>query len=405
MLVNLNWVGGTRQAVAWGVAVPGPNPDKVANALARVRPPVIDGGPVEIRRERFPGLYTVRTPLVWLGSLAAREELFTVLRQTAAQIAEAVRSAKATLLPTAIALGKGEDVVLGGDIHELEVLDLAEQEVLCNLLRRHIAVLIAYAGRGIVGPDRPADRVGSRWLSESAEHVPTRYLRSASPRHLELVQAELRRSGIWRLDQMDISPQQRTDGTRTVLVRCLDAQPSVALTRTFAVLLGALAAQARCLVRDGYREDEHDQQLLERDRARAVAGGPRAVLHAAGPGGLRAPDVLRELLGSLRTALDGLEVTAAELGPLLAAVDLPTLEVPFRRVDDLLCRWAAEGSDGLAARLAPERWCDGRAGGVVLQDLYARYRGRVELVIDSWEAELGLARGVRPLAQQLGEPG
>jgi hypothetical protein len=190
-----------------------------------------------------------------------------------------------------------------------------------------------------------------------------------------------------------VFPRTREDGTRTVVVRCLDAQPSLSLTRTFTVLLGACAVHARRLVRDGHRETDLSQRALERDRARAIALGPRTRLDAA-PGRPKAPDALRDLLVSLRRAHLGLGVTAPELAPLLAAVDLPALDVPFHRTDDLLRSWAGEGAEPLRARLA-RALPDARPGGFFLDDLIARHPGKLTLLMGAWEADLGLATGAR----------
>lgn len=395
----------------------GADPDRIGRGLAAVSLPRLGGVPLTVTaHERTPGLLTIRTPLTWMGGPEARDEAFAALGSATARLAGAAREAGGRLLPTAVTLGDAP-AGLGGDLHELEVLDASEQEVLCNALRRYAPVLIALAGRGIVGPGLPADRVGSRWLVESTEHLAARYLASTSPRHLEHVQAELRRGGLSRLEQMDVAPVVYPDGTRTVLVRCLDAQASLSATRACAVLLCALAVHARRLVRDGRREGNVSQRLLEENRARAIADGVRASfgLDSAKPGKQAAPQqgrrsqdgrpearrgasaeerprrravlAARDLLTERRADIANIDATAAELAPLLVMIDLSGLGVAFQRADDVLRRWAEGGPAALEARLL-ECLCDGGPGGPVVEELRAEHPGKISLILDSWRTAL-----------------
>ncbi|MFD0887929.1 hypothetical protein ACFQ08_25595, partial [Streptosporangium algeriense] len=164
--MSLTRVGAARQSIRKGVAVQGMDPA----ALTRTALPEVSGGPLRaVTHERTPGLVTVETPLMWLGTPAARDEAFTALGRAIWALADAARRHRGRLLPTSVTFDE-RPAVLGGDVHELVVLDEVEQEVLCNLLRRCSPALIAFAGRGVVGPGRPRDLVGSRWLADSAEH-------------------------------------------------------------------------------------------------------------------------------------------------------------------------------------------------------------------------------------------
>ncbi|QKW33316.1 hypothetical protein HUT06_04115 [Actinomadura sp. NAK00032] len=396
----------------------GADPERIGRALAAVPLPRLGGIPLTVApQERTAGLLLLSGPLTWMGGPDARDEAFAALGRATAQLAGAARSAGGRLLPTAVTLGDAPPV-LGGDLHELEVLDASEQEVLCNVLRRYVPVLVALSGRGVVGTGVPVDRVGSRRLIESTEHLATRYLASTSPRHLEHVRAELRRGGLARLEQMDVAPVVHPDGTRTVLVRCLDAQASLAATRAHAVLLCALALHARRLVRDGRREGHVSQRLLEENRARAIADGMRASLgvdnarpgkQAGGRDGgppaerprRRALLAARDLLTERRAEIGNIDATAAELAPLLMMIDLPGLGVPFRRADDVLRRWACGGPAALEAKLL-ESLCDGgdgESGGSVVGELRASHPGKIGLILESWRTALSApptpARGGR----------
>ncbi|SNT54172.1 hypothetical protein SAMN05443665_104150 [Actinomadura meyerae] len=409
--MSLTRVGAARQAVSRGLVVTGADPERIARALTGVPLPRLGGVPLTVApQERTAGLLLLSSPLTWMGGPDARDEAFAALGQATAQLAGAARSSGGRLLPTAVTLGDAPPV-LGGDLHELEVLDASEQEVLCNVLRRYVPVLIALSGRGVVGTGAPVDRVGSRRLIESTEHLATRYLASTSPRHLEHVRAELRRGGLARLEQMDVAPVVHPDGTRTVLVRCMDAQASLAVTRAHAVLLCALALHARRLVRDGRREGHVSQRLLEENRARAIADGMRASLGvdaarpgkqqggrpgnagrdaAAEPQRRRALLAARDLLTERRAEIGNIDATAAELAPLLMMIDLPGLGVPFRRADDVLRGWAAGGPAVLEAKLL-ESLCDGGVGGTggtVVGELRAAHPGKIGLILESWRTAL-----------------
>ena len=217
--------------------------------------------------------------------------------------------------------------------------------MLANLLRSHVPTLIAMTGRPVATAGVTRDRIGSRWLAASPSHLAARYLASTAPQHLERVKVELRRhDGIARLDRMDIVPDFADDGSPVVIVRCIDAAPSLATARAHALVLAALALRARRLVRDGKRVGNVPQRTLEENRARAIADGLRArfVLDEApgrnrhgegraGHGEAREPrmvgarDAIRWLLQDLCAEFSNLEAAAEELAPVILPVELPQL--------------------------------------------------------------------------------
>jgi hypothetical protein len=355
--------------------------------------------------------------------MPARDEAFAAMAQAARHLADAARLAGGTAVPTAVGLA-GQPAVLGGDTHAIEVLSAVEQEVLANLLRTHVHTLIAMTGRSLTVSGMPRDRVGSRWLAGSRAHLAARYLASTEPQHLERVKAELRRrDGVSQLDRMDIVPASlgAEDRTPVVVVRCVDAAPSLAAARAHALVLAALGLRARRMVRDGKRVGNPSQRTLEENRARAVAEGLRAQFAPGedrgrnrdhgparpgeGPGQageVRPPrmvdarEAIRRLLKDLCAEFSNLEATPEELAPVILPVELPQLGL--RRVAaeaDLLATWSRQG-DLVLARAAWDAFLDPAPGGAVLAVARGTAPGRVSIVLDTWRswiADPSLAKG------------
>jgi hypothetical protein len=380
LLLGVVRVGALRQRVEKGFAVLGKPPSK--------------GGPAGVHIAAVPqkpGLWTAAPPLAWLGSYEARQDWAVRLSQALT----AAAGGKTAVLPTGVSVradGRPQTTPYGEDRHVLEVASAAEQEVLCDLLREHAAVLIALTGRSPHGD-------GSRRLAGSREHVTAWYLRSAAPAYLSRFEQSLRREhGLAGLDHMDVYPATEPDGTPTVVVRCVDAAASLASTRAHAVLLAAFALRAQRTVRDGNRIPETPHRKVDDDRARAVARGLRARLHVGGakgqPGPQEARALLRGLLAeTLAVELDNLEATAEELFPVIAAVDLPDAGLSrFAREDTLLSAWA--GSDpaafpGIAARVLT----DHQPGGPCLALARQAAPGRTRLLLDEWTGVIGARHG------------
>ncbi|MEJ2856034.1 MULTISPECIES: hypothetical protein [unclassified Saccharothrix] len=407
MLVSLTRVGGARQRFDKAFAVLGVEPAAMAAAFAASEFRV-GGMPAQVVPVAgTPGLFAVRVPLSWLGSRAARDEVFAELADVTRRLAEVARRAGGVLVAPGIGTS-GHPGVLGGDVHVVEVLSPVEQEVLCNLLRSRVPALIALAGRGVTSVGQPLDRTGSRWLAASRSHLATRFLASTADEHLDRVKAELRRrDGVAQLDRMDVSPGAEPDGTLTVVVRCLDATATLAGTRAHALLLAALATQARRMVRDGRRAGHEPQRLLEENRARAVADGLRARLvvedrkparrDRAAPAEKRkrpARDVVRGVVGDVAVELRNLGAAPEELAPVLLALDLPDLGVKHGAVEaELLAHWASGGDAHLLDR-SLDALTDATPGGPLLAALDQSFPGRVAVVLGTWRkriAEAGTA--------------
>jgi hypothetical protein len=356
------------------------------------------------------GLWAAWLNSAWLGTFAAREKTFAELARALVDFNGAAGRAGGRVVPTGIGLA-GRPAVLGGDTHVIEVLSATEQEVLVNLIRTHVPVLIAMTGRSVTAATGPRDRIGSRWLADSKTHLSTRYLASTQPEHLKRVTAELRRrDGVSRLDRMDIAPGQTPDGIPAVTVRCIDSAASVAAARSHALVLAALALQARRLVRDGRRVGNTPQPQLANNRARAIAAGLRARFQKHdNPGGPRAgPDrgegvqaraAVRRLLLDLCVEFANLEATAEELAPVILPVELPRLGLrDIANEDELLARSAALGDSTLASA-AYAGLVNSTPGGHLLASAENAAPGRVSILLGSWQSNLA------GLGSPAGQPG
>lgn len=410
--MSLTRVGAARQALAKGLMVQGADPAAVLAAVSRSGLPSLGGESIRLEQHpRRQELLRLTTPMTWLGTRGARREGFDALGYAIDMVATAARQAGGMLTAPGLSLG-GSAVPLDGDTHWLETADPVEQEVLCNLLRRHSPLLIAIAGRGSFVRGGRRDRIGSRWLADSHEHLAARFLASVTERHLYRVQAELRRrDGISHLDRMDVAPLM---GNGSVLVRCLDAQTSLAETLAHVLLLSALALRARSMVKEGRREGPVSQRLLEENRARAISDGLRAGMvedkrprerererererdrdrgrrehqvRDAPPDERKIParQAVRALLDDLVPEFSRLDATPEEILPLLCLVELPGGQ-PLR-AQDLLTRSAGNGQAlPEAVRTA---LTDSRPGGLLLDAVLAEYPGSGQLMLNVWREAL-----------------
>lgn len=390
MLLSLTRVGATRQSLGKAAAVLGADWDHLAGQAGNMYIEPVKG---------TPGLFAVWLKSAWLGTFAAREKAFAELAGALAELDSAASRAGGRVVPTSIGLS-GYPAVLGGDTHVIEVLSATEQEVLVNLIRSHVPVLIAMTGRGVTAATAPRDRIGSRWLADSRTHVATRYLASTQPEHLKRVVAELRRQdGVSRLDRMDIAPGEMAGGTRTVTIRCIDSAASVAAARSHALVLAALGLRARRLVRDGSRIRNTPQPQLANNRARAVAAGLRARFErldqpggrrAGPPGADRVPAraAVRHLLLDLCAEFGNLEATAEELAPVILPVELPRLGLQDIATEgELLAQSAAKG-DSVLASVASAGLGSSTSGGHLLASAKSAAPGRVSILLGSWQANL-----------------
>ncbi|WP_143074898.1 hypothetical protein [Streptomyces mangrovisoli] len=397
-------VGPSRHSLTKTVAVTGAEAGAVLGGARLPLPPGSLGAPEIVPDAPGPGLLTVRCPDAWLGTSAARDETYGYLADVLAALADSARSLRATLHAPGVQLdANGPRPALADDPHAMCTVDDAEQEVLVNLLRRHSPTLIALTGRVRVGG--PADRAGSRRLLESREHLATRYLAAPGARYLEHHRGELRRrEGISDLLRMDVAPVVGRPGVAAeVVIRCVDAQVSLADLRAQALLLDALALKARRMAARGLRETDVAQRVIDTDRTRAVAEGLRAQFvkpggrdvgaDGGGSGGVSARLAGRRLLRELVPELTLLEASALELLPLLAPLELPDLGLRPLRTQDLLGR-AAAGRPGELRDCAEAQLCDPSPGGALREALRETSPGRLELLLANWDAFL--AGGVVP---------
>jgi hypothetical protein len=329
---------------------------------------------------------TLTTGWWWLHDRDARDTARAELTEAVVTMASAASRRGCLLLPGAVrpnGEAAWQDWTVS-DHHSIGLLDDVEREVATNLFRSHVPEIIALTGHPGIGPT--PEPLGSRRLAESEQHLAARYLASVSARHLSVVALELRRTtGIRDLRTMDVHPLDPpgpggADGS--LGVRCVDGQAFAGTAIAHAILLQALTMAARRAVRDGRREGNTDQRLLERRRALAILKGidtrvPTEILtghrgdrkggrrddrkddgHDSGHVGL---DVLAlELLDTLVPELGTLEASFTEFAPVIAWTAALTESVIPRNESELLAR-ALYGADGasyeaIAGMVAAPEW-------------------------------------------------
>ncbi|BCJ51934.1 hypothetical protein Asp14428_34090 [Actinoplanes sp. NBRC 14428] len=248
--------------------------------------------------------------------------------------------------------------------------------------------LIALTGQASFGGGRVHD-AGSRRLADSGDHLSTRYLASAGPRHLGRVRDSLRRDeGVPRLELMDVNPAGLDDAVPNVVLRCVDAQLLPATVLAHALLVQALAVDARKLEREGRRVPAVPQAALDRNRSRAISAGLGATFdpleqkpgrgrpdqsrggqsrgdrsrgdrdRPAGP--LPARDRALALLEHVVPHLRAMRVVPDELAPIAFGLTLAgTHASAVRKESDLLRRWVQDGADlDRAEFFADAAWLD-----------------------------------------------
>jgi hypothetical protein len=359
-----------------------------------------DGGPQSVWFDT--GFVAMHTP-------ARRNTVFEQLAVAVRESARELRAAGAQLLPCGVRTGPAVpwSGALVGDGHALEVADEVERELITNLFRNSVPALVALTGRGGI-TETKVSREGSRRLAESRSHVSTRYLASTSSEHLGRVVRALRRDeGIARLDRMDVDPLgDESDDVRHVRLRFVDGSAFLATARAHAILLQAVAMQARRLRREGRRVGHVPAGLLDRNRAHAVSRGLGATFEVEEPrtAGRRrrrdaarptpatrseaAPSAVAGLIDGLRDELQILEATYEELAPVLSGLVLGDARELPRTEDELLRAWAREGRGPrqLASLLAQVE--------ADTDPLTRRYEeekpGAAGMLAEAWKADLRL---------------
>lgn len=434
MLVGLYRDGALRQRIRKGYVIAGEDPAEVLRPLlGRALTPERQA-PV-VRGEAQPaeaGRVWLDSGPVSLSTPAARARIARSLADATAALAVAVRRRGGVLLPSGYAPGgPPTSAWLTGDEHDVEVHSDVQRELCTNLFRLHSAALVALTGRSAYGP-HTAGGQGSRRLAETTDQLTTRYLHSASPAHLERVTASLSRDeGVTRLGLMDVDPLGGADGGfPAVTLRMIDAQILVADTMAHALLVQALAIRARRFEREGRRVPALLQQIVDRNRSRAVAHGLAASFDVesggqgrqgrggAGPGRgggprstadqpkarpqarvRKAHRVCLELLKDLTPEFQAMDVGFAEIAPMLAGLALQdTHPLAARNENDLVASWrraAPADLDGrhVAGRLADADW-------LLTDHVTAQVRGlapgSVSLLALAWEQPLAWNTPARP---------
>lgn len=286
----------------------------------------------------------------WLdfGDPTVRRQWLIGMSEASGHLSDVGRRLGAVITPGGI---RGRDEAAPcRDEHLLETESDVEREVLTNLLRASIPTLIAVSAQpGWMPGVRPG--TGSFRLTRATDHVPTAYVASLAPSYLPHLRAHLRRTdGVAGLDVMDVDPTAQADGVSGVSVRAIDSQVLLTSTLAHALLLEAIATNARRLVRDGRRVPAGDGRMLDRNRARAIARGMGAVLevpHDDRPGTQSAAEAVATLIEehrrdflSLRTQPQ--ELSPIALGPALAASG----RVSVRTEADLQLRWNSDSTFG-----------------------------------------------------------
>lgn len=232
-----------------------------------------------------------------------------------------------------------------GDRHEISIPTTTELEIVCNAFRASTGLMVALTGRSAI--DGAVDRTHSARLLHSTDQLYARYVTSASPRNLEQVSNELRRtSGIRSLDVMDVYPG--NDGSQLrCTIKAIDAQAFVDTTLAHALLVQAMAMRSRRSARHGSRIGRMPDRLLQTQRSVAITQGlagrvrldvPKSANRSEAP--VTSFEVLaRDLSTDLLPEFGSLQATFAEIAPVLGwTVDgaLPRNENEFVQKERLL---------------------------------------------------------------------
>jgi hypothetical protein len=364
MLVSVYRNGPLRNGLGKGYILVADDPARVRAATSRASGlrAALDQHRMQIQEDpRQPFGLWIDTGPVWLVSPEERARLRDALADVTAELVRAVADNGGLLLPSAAqAAARDRWSWLCEDRHSVEVSNERQREICSNLFRRWVPELIALSGRAAFG-SRLAERHGSRRLADVADQVPARYIASASKLHLERVREALRRDeGVSGLEVMDINPLGDAHGQLpSVAIHCIDAQAFPATTISHALLLQALAMQARRREKEGGRIPATRAEVLDRNRSRAVAWGlsarleqdterpgrdPQENRRQPGTASRTAAEQIELLVRELLPELRAMEVTAAEIMPLIGGVALRGYYPDAVRTEnDLFANWRRSG--------------------------------------------------------------
>lgn len=352
MILTINRFGPRPQRFLKGYLLSGSPLGRLRNAAgdALTRAVRETGGQlVEMESDRRnPRVLWLDSGFVWMHTAAARKACFEAMARSVELVANAVANVGGQLLPNAtrLTVDGGWEPWLCGDRHFLQVLDEHERERFCNLLRQHLPEIISFTGRGGVD-SHTVDDLGSRRLFDSPDHAAARHFAAATPRYLERMANELRRdAGISHLRTLDVNPNPK-DSSSAVELRFIDGQALLTSVRAQAILFQAMRLRAHRLVHADIRLEYLEQALVERNRARAIAGGPRAWIEQkpvpwmtrGSRSVLRAREALLALVEGLRYEFQVLEVDYPELAPLVVGSGLRQLGLPAVETENDLFRF------------------------------------------------------------------
>lgn len=259
---------------------------------------------------------------VWLHNPAARKRFFQSFARLTSHLIGEARRRGASVIPCGVRINNYRwDQAAASALFEIESFDLEEQLMYTNLLRYWSSCLIAAGGRG--GIDKIGSMSGnSRLRMESNSRFSPRAWVSTEPRFLALAEAEMKSSeGIPSLDSLEVVPRS-TNFLTGVQSWLIDAQALPATIRAFAILHQALYLRARAIAGRQESLPFVSQQVLERNRSRAISDGLQARFE---PGSALASETLLDLIESLREEFQILEAEPEELAPIILGVHLRTL--------------------------------------------------------------------------------
>lgn len=359
-LTKLFRLGATPQRLSKGYVIAG-DPKHVTRVLSRLNDTYIAGIHVAVPDPKGRAI-TLWAPWALLFDRHVRDDYRDGLVAAVTTLSATIRKENCALLPSAVRGTPGTrwSEWVCGDVHEVALLSSVEAERANNLLREFTPHLIAVTGRAGIDAER-IENLGSRRLAESTEHLATRHLASASPRNLEVISTELRRtSGLSSLASMDVHP---SDGGRDRLsctVRAVDGQAFVGTSIAHALTIQAIVMHARRLVRDSLPLAASSQELLEAQRAAAIMTGVGARVPVHSGAGRRDNHqtasmsvLVREMFDLLEPEFGTLEAAFREVVPVLGWTVLPP-GFPRNETEFIATR-CPKDSAGLAALIgSPE---------------------------------------------------
>jgi hypothetical protein len=364
MLTRIYRYGPGRQRILKGFVVAGVRADSTEETVGRIAQQVVQYSPSFLPRDatapvtlrsdpRQPTVIWFDTGWIWLHTPRARIERFVALGAAISAVAEAVRGAGGVLLPNAVRLfpALSWSGFLCPDRHLIESGSDLEKAVFCNLIRQNLPALIAISGRAGVSPNG-VETIGTRRLADSAQNYAPHYLAAVSPPHLTRMEQMLRlEEGVQQLWMLDVNPRADEELGNQVELRFIDGQMLLSTVRAHALLFEALFIKARRWARDGREVEKTRQNVLQRNRARAIAEGlqarfEREMRRESKPASSHGKDAIKplparqavlNLIEDLQYELQVLETDYRELAPLTLGVTLRGLgRAALQNENDLL---------------------------------------------------------------------